>query len=680
MDKITGPVRYRFLYKKKVKKGDDPSKGPKAKKISRFFDPLDNRYDNLYFPYMHHVSESYDEPLNTHSSAFNGGIRHNGNYGLVYYKTGVMLCNLRYVLGDTLFQNAMKHYVQKWKFAHPYPEDFREAIIEYTHVDLNWFFDQWMETTKYIDYGITKIKKTGEQNGKYQYDVTMRRYGRMHMPIEFTAVTKKNEAVRYYIPNTWFIKKSEDSLLTKWFGWDLLHPTYTAHISLPDKLDYVDIDPSRVLADADLTDNKRGAGGINTWQWDTRIPNNLNWYKARNYWRPDVWYNAYDGPQIGLHVEGKYFRKYSYAASVWYNTGIGQWGVTPGKENDNQPLAFTLNIRRNLSTTWKDMYTTADGFYNAGIWKAQWGIEKTFRRQDQRNPEYTKVGMMVKYLGNTYNNYREYLLYPSDWGLQQQQQYLNASLNLSVERRYQYRLGYGIVTFTARTPFIGGDYNYSQLHMNSINHATWKKIEFHSRVFAQVGLGLTPYESSLYLSGANSESMIENKYTRARAFVPTDWTAYGFNTGHFQYGGGLNLRGYASRNMQETVNIGGTDTAVTAYRGNSGASWNLELDFDRFIKLKAKGITKFLRMDTYLFSDMGVLSYVVQPSSLGGKSTYLGKFRMDAGLGMALNVKFNYYAITPLVIRFDMPFFVSNPAVGEQAIAWRWMLGVNRSF
>lgn len=50
-----------------------------------------------------------------------------------------MLYNLQYVLGDDLFQNAMKHYFEQWKMAHPYPEDFRNSIIEYTNVDLNWF-------------------------------------------------------------------------------------------------------------------------------------------------------------------------------------------------------------------------------------------------------------------------------------------------------------------------------------------------------------------------------------------------------------------------------------------------------------------------------------------------------------------------------------------------------------
>ena len=36
-------------------------------------------------------------------------------------------------------------------------EDFRNSIIQYTKVDLNWFFDQWLESQKRIDYSV-KVK------------------------------------------------------------------------------------------------------------------------------------------------------------------------------------------------------------------------------------------------------------------------------------------------------------------------------------------------------------------------------------------------------------------------------------------------------------------------------------------------------------------------------------------
>ena len=51
-------------------------------------------------------------------------------------------------------------YFETWKIVHPYTEDFRNSIIQFTKVDLNWFFDQWLETEKRIDYGVTHKNNT----------------------------------------------------------------------------------------------------------------------------------------------------------------------------------------------------------------------------------------------------------------------------------------------------------------------------------------------------------------------------------------------------------------------------------------------------------------------------------------------------------------------------------------
>ena len=53
--------------------------------------------------------------------------------------------------------------------AHPYLNDFRNSIINFTKVDLNWFFDQWLETSKDLDYAIGKVEKL--QNDTFEITV-----------------------------------------------------------------------------------------------------------------------------------------------------------------------------------------------------------------------------------------------------------------------------------------------------------------------------------------------------------------------------------------------------------------------------------------------------------------------------------------------------------------------------
>jgi hypothetical protein len=658
MDKIVGEKRQRLA---------------KSTFITNHLDSSDTRYENLYYPYINTVQEGYDEQLNTHSSGFHGAIRHGGNYGLVYYKTGVMLYNLRYVLGDELFLNAMKQYVSKWKFAHPYPEDFRETIIECTQVDLNWFFDQWLETTKYIDYAVDDIKKTKEK----VYTVTFSRKGRMEMPIDFVVTGESGRKYKYHIPNKWFIKKTDPAttILPKWYGWDLLDPEYKARISIGEKIESVEIDPDHYLADIDLTNNKKGDDGIRTWQFDNRVPNVTSWTKQKNFWRPDVWYNGYDGIQAGGHIEGSYMHKHSYYANLWYNTRLGQFDVLKNERTKNQPVAFDIYNKNTLTNFWKGSSLYEQAYYNAGIWKFNVGFEKIFRKQDARNPKYSKIFINTKYLINDLS-YHNYLLYPDQWGRAgQTDNFVNASINLGYFRNYTYTNGNGEFTIAARTPSFGSSYNYSYSYLNSINKINWKKFEIKSRIYGQYGIGNFPLESQLYLAGANPEQLIDNKYTRARGIVPSGWQGYGVDINHFHMGGGLNLRGYSGYLAPELRKVHNSDSIVFAYAGKSGASWNLEIDFDKFIKIPAKGITKNLKVDTYLFTDMGVLSYKV--SNAGN---VLGKFRMDAGIGTAVTMKFGPFDIKPLTLRFDMPFFVNAAPAVSDYLKFRYVVGINRAF
>ena len=159
--------------------------------------------------------------LNTQSDNFVSALGHNGGYGQVYFKTATMLYNLKYVLGDSLFFKAMQHYFNQWKFCHPYLNDFRNSITQYVHTDMTWFFDEWLNTDKTINYGIGRIKR-GKTKG--QYVITFKREGDMQMPIEFTVTDKADSVHSYYISNSWFEKKTNSIILPRWIGWGKVNP------------------------------------------------------------------------------------------------------------------------------------------------------------------------------------------------------------------------------------------------------------------------------------------------------------------------------------------------------------------------------------------------------------------------------------------------------------------------
>jgi hypothetical protein len=94
------------------------------------------------------------------------------NYGSIIYNKAAQGFNyLRTYLGDSLFDTIMHDYYSKWKNKHPGPEDLSTVFESHTDKDLRWFFDDFLGTTKRLDYKIVRfenqkllVKNKGELN------------------------------------------------------------------------------------------------------------------------------------------------------------------------------------------------------------------------------------------------------------------------------------------------------------------------------------------------------------------------------------------------------------------------------------------------------------------------------------------------------------------------------------
>lgn len=284
----------------------------------KYSEPLTQRFTSVYYTYLNAAINDDDGYINTHSDMFNGALGHGGGYSMVYRKTAVMLYNLQYILGDDLFLKAMQHYFNQWKMCHPYPEDFRNSITQIVKQDLSWFFDQWLETDKKLDYKVCNIKRCkGEAD---TYIIKFKRKQRMQSPIDFTVYDNCGAKHDFYIPNTWFQKETNATTLPKWEGWDKLNKTYKAKIKMPCGVGNVQIDTSYRLGDFNLLNNSLNTPvKLQFDKWQTR-----GWMDWKHYVfriRPDVWYNSYDGLKTGFHIEGDYM-KINHVLNVdfWLNT------------------------------------------------------------------------------------------------------------------------------------------------------------------------------------------------------------------------------------------------------------------------------------------------------------------------------------------------------------------------
>ena len=646
--------------------GEYPVKDPpKSEYVRRYKRPEKTIERRLYNTYIASAAKHSNTTLNTHSDGFNGALRHGGGYRQVYYKTGTMLYNLQYVLGDELFLEAMANYFDQWKICHPYVNDFRNSIIQYTKVDLNWFFDQWLETSKIIDYSVESVKKGEAPN---EYLITFRRKGGMQMPLDFEVITKTGDHLKYHIPNNWFEKKTIGTILPKWHGWDKLHPTYTAKITIPAEIEDVVIDPSHRLADANMTNNsKKIPLDI---KFDSHLSQSSDWTQYEMFARPEFWYNAYDGIKTGAHLNGHYLKHlHVFDATLWFNTGFaqGQFDSLVNKRaydrvnfrlNYNTALdKFSPGSRANLS------FKLLDGLMAYNI-----GFEKKDKSGDNR------IYLNYQSLARNDSSDLNYLLYPELWNAG----YYNNVVNIGLQHLYKYKFGTGNLNLSLRSSAIGSDYNYSQIRFSAINKNNIGKIKINTRTILQAGTGDNPApESQLYAAGGNPEEMMDNKYIRSEIISDDSWLKYGNTTNHFHHGGGLNLRGFSGYYIAQETEEDSLDIRAV-FKGNTGAAFNIELEFQDLLGLRIRKLSKIFSLSSYLFSDLGVINY-----NAGNESLALSNLRIDAGLGLLLSIKkFGpLEVVNPINLRFDMPFFLNRtPNTDPDFFQFRWILGIGRAF
>ncbi len=624
-----------------------------------FFEPQRTRDQQVYNGYFRSVITADRDPqLNTHSDQF----LHHRDYGQVYYKTATMLYNLEYVLGEGLFEEALQHYFNQWKFCHPYFDDFRTSIIQYTEVDLNWFFDQWLETDKEIDYAISGFNKTGEG----QYELKIERRGAMQMPLSISLFDGEGKAYEYWIPNSDFVKNTDAVILPKWLGWNDVNSTYTVLLDSVLNIKQVAIDASETIADVYALDNKLPLPvniELNDFSWTN---------PTRNYeveWNPSIWYNGYDGLKFGIEAKGRFFNKFHRIESgLWFNSGVIQ--QAKGLENTSLKNEFfrfnyKLNYATPLKKVSKGLELEAYTSWLDGLLRQKLGWSKRLSNGK------TELGQHIHSLYRPNAVALNYLIYPDLWN--------GDSWNNFIDSRLIHRYGYarnssGKVSVTLRTPFLGSDYNYGYLRSESINENRFSKFNWRTRIFGQFGTGSSwAPESRLYAAGANPEETMNNPFIRSYGFIPGNTFDYGASTSWFQSGGGLNLRGYNNYLLPELT----SDSLVRfAFAGMSGASFNTEFEFDNLIRILPKS-RSFIELKTYLFADAGIIN-----TNKSNESLAFSKLRMDAGVGGALEIKKwgRFSELRPLTLRFDFPLFMNRPPAGDGYFAFRWLVGIDRAF
>jgi hypothetical protein len=105
---------------------------------------------------------------------------------IAYLKPAIALMILRNaVVGPTLFDEAMRSYVRRWRFKHPTPWDFFRTIEDVTGESLGGYWQQFFHETGTIDVGIDSVTMTNDSSAAV---VHLTRHGRARVPVSMRLV------------------------------------------------------------------------------------------------------------------------------------------------------------------------------------------------------------------------------------------------------------------------------------------------------------------------------------------------------------------------------------------------------------------------------------------------------------------------------------------------------------
>lgn len=210
-----------------------------------------NPYSGAYKSYIDLANSGKEQPLSTHADRFD----FNKCYSTSAYSKGeVFLAQLIYLIGRENLSKTLKRYYTDFKFKHPTPNDIKRTAERVSGANLDWYLNDWTQTTNTIDYAIKEVST--KENSTV---ITLERIGRIPMPIDMIVEYTDGSRESFYIPLRMmsFEKENPYSNLKRTViaDWAWAFPTYNYSLPTTKTVKRIILDPSGLMADVNRANN-----------------------------------------------------------------------------------------------------------------------------------------------------------------------------------------------------------------------------------------------------------------------------------------------------------------------------------------------------------------------------------------------------------------------------------------
>ncbi|MCS7082809.1 MAG: M1 family metallopeptidase [Bacteroidetes bacterium] len=271
-----------------------------------------------YVAYLRTALSGLEEPMALHSDHF---ATHQAYTTAAYAKGAVIVEQLRSVIGPEAHAQLMRRYYEAWRFRHPTARDFARLAERVSGMELDWYFMQWLYTTRKLDYAVEHMRRRPLPDGRWAVEVRLRNRDLALAPVDLALRLADGSIQRVHIPQ--LIQWGHRPLAARerlGDPWRWTDPVYVYRDTLPARPVRVELDPELRLPDYNRLNNVWGRPG--PVRWSFLEPVEPGWRHYHVAWRPAFWYASHTGLRLGLDLDGAYlFGDRAISATAWIQSG-----------------------------------------------------------------------------------------------------------------------------------------------------------------------------------------------------------------------------------------------------------------------------------------------------------------------------------------------------------------------
>ena len=239
------------------------------------------------------------ERFNTPSDWFQTNLA----YGIASYPGGEMIVEMMsYVIGEDNRDQWLRRIYRERKFDHPDPFDLEKFAEEESGIRLDWYFEQFTNTTRELDYAIRDVQQERD-GGSYTVDIELERVGTVAMPqdVRLTLADGSTQWINVPlvvmhghkpVPDDWIVTEP----------WPWTYPTRTITVEVPAKVERAVLDPKMLTPDANRLNNTASFPVTSRF---LKAPAQ-SWSDYAIGWRPMATYADLFGFGGGVQARGQY--------------------------------------------------------------------------------------------------------------------------------------------------------------------------------------------------------------------------------------------------------------------------------------------------------------------------------------------------------------------------------------